>query len=114
MRRYWLSVYVTSKLGAAFPWATFIINVSGSFLIGLLMTLFGRWSAHPLAGLAVIVGFLGGYTTFSSYEFETYTLLDRRLPVAALLYMAGSVATGFLAVAIGVWIGHAATRGHHP
>lgn len=112
--RYWLSVYITNRLGGEFPYATFLINVSGSFLIGLLATLFGRWSAHPYVGLVVIVGFLGGYTTFSSYEFEAYTLLDRRAIIPAVVYMAGSVACGFLAAVFGVHLAHLISRGHQP
>jgi fluoride exporter len=102
--RYWLGLWITRQFGNSFPYSTFFINISGSFFIGLLATLFGRWTAHPYIGLAVVVGFLGGYTTFSSYEIETYWLFERREPIRAIVYMLGSVAGGFAAVLLGVLV----------
>ena len=65
--RYWLASWMSTWAGDRFPWATFAINVSGSFAIGLIATLLARWlPAHP-ARLFFLVGFLGGYTTFSSF-----------------------------------------------
>ena len=58
--RYWLGVVINRWSGAQFPWATFAINISGSFAIGLLSVLLARWVPHPLARLLVVVGFLGG------------------------------------------------------
>ena len=75
--RYWLGVVVNRWTGAQFPWATFTINVSGSFAIGLLSVLLARWLPHPHARLLVVVGFLGGYTTFSSFSFESLALWER-------------------------------------
>jgi CrcB protein len=87
-----------------FPLATFLINVSGSFLLGALVTMAAaRWFPDPEAvTLAAGVGFLGAYTTFSTYEFETYTLLEERAWPIALLYMVGSVAAGLIAVRAGI------------
>ena len=81
--------------GPQFPWATFAINVSGSFAIGLFSVLLARWLPHPHARLLVVVGFLGGYTTFSSFSFESLTLWERGEWGLCLLYMVGSVACGF-------------------
>ena len=75
--RYWLGVLINRWTGAQFPWATFAINVSGSFAIGLLSVLLARWLPHPHARLLVVVGFLGGYTTFSSFSFEALALWER-------------------------------------
>ena len=59
-----------------------IVNLTGSFLIGLLMTLFvERWQAHPQLRLLLVVGFLGGYTTFSSFEYETYQAVREGRPL---------------------------------
>ena len=93
--RYWLGVVINRWTGAQFPWATFAINVSGSFAIGLLSVLLARWLPHPHARLLVVVGFLGGYTTFSSFSFEALALWERGELGLSLAYMGGSVAAGF-------------------
>jgi CrcB protein len=83
---------------------TFLINVSGSFLIGLLMTLFTeRWAPHPHWRLFLVVGFLGGYTTFSSFEYESFQAMREGARWVGILYVTGSVALGYL----GVWLGSA-------
>lgn len=71
--RYIAASAIAERFGARFPWGTLVINVTGSFAIGLLMTLFTeRWQPHTNLRLLLVVGFLGGYTTFSSYEWETF------------------------------------------
>jgi CrcB protein len=90
-----------------FPWATFTINVTGSFAIGFLAMLSSRWFPHPNVRLLVIVGFLGGYTTFSSYAYESLTLIERGETAMALGYVAGSVVSGLLAVTVGVALARA-------
>ena len=103
--RYWLATWMSSWAGDRFPWATFTINVSGSFAIGLIATLLARWyPSHP-ARLFLLVGFLGGYTTFSSFAFEAHVLFERGQSGRALGYLGGSVATGFLAVLLGIALG---------
>jgi CrcB protein len=105
--RYWLASWMSTWAGDRFPWATFAINVSGSFAIGLIATLLARWlPAHP-ARLFFLVGFLGGYTTFSSFAFEALVLCERDQIGRALAYMGGSVAAGFVAVMLGVALGRA-------
>jgi CrcB protein len=91
--------------GDRFPWATFTINISGSLLIGFLSTILARWLPTHSARLFVLVGFLGGYTTFSSFAFEGHVLWERGLVGHALVYLAGSVCAGFLAVLLGVGLG---------
>ena len=103
--RYWLATWMSTWAGDRFPWATFSINVTGSFAIGLIATLLARWlPAHP-ARLFFLVGFLGGYTTFSSFSFEALVLWERRQIGLALAYMGGSVVAGFVAVVLGVGLG---------
>ena len=107
--RYWLGVVINRWAGAQFPWATFAINVSGSFAIGLLSLLLGRWLPHPHARLFVVVGFLGGYTTFSSFSFESLALWERGELGLCIAYMGGSVAAGFAAVVLGTALGRELT-----
>jgi CrcB protein len=90
-----------------FSLGTFVINVTGSFLIGLLMTLLlERWKVQstylqPL----LVVGFLGGYTTFSSFEYDGYLSARGGHYLLAVFYLAGSVVAGFGAVCLGAWLG---------
>jgi CrcB protein len=99
--RYWLGVWVTRWAGARFPWATVLINVSGSFAIGFLTVALAAWVPHPHARLFALVGFLGGYTTFSTFAFESLTLWERGEVTLAFSNVAGSVAAGLAAVALG-------------
>jgi CrcB protein len=98
---------MSAWVGDKFPWATFTINVSGSFAIGLLSTLLAAWLPAHQVRLFVLVGFLGGYTTFSSFAFEGHVLWERGEIGRALAYLCGSVFTGFVAVLLGVLIGRA-------
>ena len=85
-----------------FPPGTFFINISGSFLIGLLMSLFlNRPAVHPGWRLFLVVGVLGGYTTFSSFEWETFIALRTGAPLVAALNVLLSVGIGLA----GVWAG---------
>jgi fluoride exporter len=73
LARYVTGTAIMGRFGARFPLGTLFVNVTGSFLIGLLMALLTeRWQPHPNWRLLLVVGFLGGYTTFSSFEYETY------------------------------------------
>jgi CrcB protein len=101
--RYVLSSAIMRSFGGTFPLGTFAINVTGSFLIGILMTLFAeRLQPHPNWRLLLVVGFLGGYTTFSSFEYETYQAVRQGAPWSGLLNVLGSVVAGYLAVMLGV------------
>ncbi len=86
-----------------FPYANFIINVSGSFLIGFLAELFDtRVMVSPVLRIALLTGVLGGYTTFSSFSFETYALMRDGEMMRGIVNAAGSVLIGLLAVFLGV------------
>ncbi len=90
------------KYGGRFPLGTFFINITGSFLIGVLMTLLTeRWNLHSNFRLFLVVGVLGGYTTFSSFEYETYQLVRDGARWMGLIYVTGSVVLGYF----GVWLG---------
>ncbi len=90
-------------LGAGFPYGTLVANVSGSFIIALFMTLAtGRAAVSPEVRLFVAVGFLGGFTTFSSFSLETFTLFNQAGWWPATLYFAGNTVLGLLGVVLGV------------
>lgn len=102
LARYIAGVWITEKYGGRFPLGTFVINVSGAFLIGLLMTILTeRWQPHDNWRLFLVVGVLGGYTTFSSFEYEIFQAVRTGAYWLGFLYMAGSVILGYL----GVWLG---------
>ena len=103
--RYWLGLALAHWLGTRFPWATVLVNVSGSFAIGLLAIVIGERYPHPAVRLGVITGFLGGYTTFSSYVFESYALWERGERTLAAINTLASVALGLAAVVLGVVAG---------
>jgi CrcB protein len=86
-----------------FPLGTFVINLTGSFLIGVLMTLLTeRFQPHPNWRLFLVIGFLGGFTTFSSFEYETFTSSRQGAQWIATLNVLASVALGYVAVWLGV------------
>jgi CrcB protein len=101
LARYVAGTAIMNRFGARFPLGTMVINVTGSFVIGLLMTLFSERFVHPNWRLLLVVGFLGGYTTFSSFEYESFRLAREGGMWLAFLNVAGSVILGFAAV----WLG---------
>jgi CrcB protein len=102
--RYVFGLAIATRSGGRFPLATFVINVSGSFLIGVLMTLLTeRYHPHPNWRLFLVVGVLGGYTTFSTFEYETFRAVQEGARWIGLLYVLSSVILGYA----GVWIGAA-------
>ena len=108
LARYGLDGLVSRRFPGAFPWGTFVVNVSGAFALGLVFTVMTeQLSVAPWIRAAVTIGFLGAYTTFSTFSFETYRLLeDGALGIAAANALA-SVAAGLGAVYVGVVIGRA-------
>lgn len=100
--RYAIALWIGQKWGRTFPLGTFVINVSGSFFIGLLMTLLTeKFMANPQWRLLLVVGFLGAYTTFSTFEYETGTLLKDSELLLAALNVVLSVFLGFAALKTG-------------
>ena len=103
MVRYYLNGSALSRVALPFPTATFVINVTGSFIIGFFLTLVTeRISVNPHLRLAVVVGFVGAYTTFSTFEYETAILLQERAYVTVFLYVVLSFVIGLAAVLGGI------------
>ena len=102
LSRFLVGTAIMNRYSGRFPLGTFVINVSGSFLIGVLMMLLtDRLSLHPYRRLGLVVGFLGGYTTFSSFEWETLASTWEGNSWVGLLYVVSSVTAGYIAV----WVG---------
>ncbi len=103
MLRHALNVSALSRVGAPFPLPTFVINITGSFIIGFFLTLVAeRVSVNENLKLALAVGFVGAYTTFSTFEYETWRLMEERRFAVALLNVVLSVVLGFAAVWCGI------------
>ena len=101
--RYLLGNWITARYGTSFPCGTMVINVSGSFVIGFFLVLITeRFVVHPNWRLFFAVGFLGAYTTFSTFSFESVALLQGGAWGLALANMIGSVVLGLVAVLAGM------------
>lgn len=108
--RFWLTNLVSHASNSVFPWGTILVNVTGSLAIGLLAALAGAAGkmnpdSRALTTHLLIVGLCGGYTTFSSFSLQTFTLLQSRQWLAACGNVILSTALCLLATALGFWIG---------
>jgi CrcB protein len=107
LARYLVGAAIMNRVGGRFPLGTVFVNLTGSFLIGLIMTLLTeRGEPHPYWRLVLVVGFLGGYTTFSSFEWETLGVVREGGRWLGLLNVTGSVVLGYIAV----WLGAVMVR----
>jgi CrcB protein len=103
LARYGLDGAVSRRLPSHFPWGTFVVNMSGAFLLGFLMTLMTeQLTTASWVRSALAIGLLGAYTTFSTLSYETYRLLEDGAVGLAAANMLGSAAVGLIAVYIGV------------
>ncbi len=101
--RYWLTLLLADRFGPAFPYGTLFVNISGSFLLGFVLTLMGlRLVADPGLRLLLGTGFLGAYTTFSAFSYDTLVLLERGNLPAAFLYAGGNLFGSVLAAYLGI------------
>ncbi|WP_287370909.1 fluoride efflux transporter CrcB [Oceanithermus sp.] len=100
--RYWVSGWVQQWAGSSFPWGTVGVNLIGSFLLGFVIqaSLIGGWTGE--LRLFVAVGFLGAFTTFSTFAFEALELLRAGQGVEALAYVGLNLVLGVLLVALGM------------
>ena len=106
--RFWLATYIGQRMGTRFPYGTFLVNISGSFLIGMVMTILAeRTQLSPTWRYLVPIGFIGGYTTFSTFEFETLRAIQDGQFTIGLLNVVLSVVLGFAMVWTGAMVGKA-------
>jgi fluoride exporter len=100
--RYWLSGLVYQRLGSGFPSGTLMVNILGCFLIGILMSVFEeRFVLYPSLRIFLTIGILGGFTTFSSFSFETVALLRD----GEIFYASANVLLSLVACLGGTWMG---------
>ncbi|WP_298820537.1 fluoride efflux transporter CrcB [Chloroflexus sp.] len=104
--RYGIGLWASQRFGTEWPYGTFIINLLGCLGIGLLLTIISnRVTVSEPIRLMLVTGLLGGFTTFSTFGYESFTLLSAGNWLAALGYIGGSVAGGLIAVIIGIGLG---------
>lgn len=104
--RYWVSDWAANRWGSNFPFGTLLINLSGSFMLGLIMaTGTDHYVIDPRLRLVLTIGFLGSYTTFSTYSFESISLLQQGQVWLALFNLLGSSLLGGVFALAGIWIG---------
>ena len=105
MGRYWISTLVVQRVGRTFPWGTVLVNISGSFLIGLFATLAaveGRFASTARFREFFMIGICGGYTTFSSFSLETLNLAHE----GQWFYAGANAALSVVLCFVAVWLGH--------
>ncbi len=102
--RYLLNGFVQGRMGSHFPWGTILVNVTGSLFIGFILGLFQSGDISSEARLFFAVGLLGGYTTFSTFSYDTLGLLANGTLAPVLLNTLGQVIAGLMAVYLGLVI----------
>ncbi len=104
--RYLINISPLASVFEKFPFPTFLINIAGSFLIGFfLIVLSDRFETSEVLRLAIMVGFIGAFTTFSTFEMEIYGLMKEGETLTAFTYLFLSVAVGFVGLLGGIWLG---------
>lgn len=104
--RYWVGDWAAVRWGSNFPFGTLIINLSGSFVLGLIMAMItDHYVMDPRLRLALTIGFLGSYTTFSTYTYESISLLQQGQGWLALFNLIGSSLLGGVFAFVGIWVG---------
>lgn len=104
LARYGVGLAGQRLLGDRFPWGTLAVNLVGSFAIGAVMVIAETRQLDPRIRVAVVGGFIGGFTTYSAFAYETLALAERRSAVAAALYAGVTVAGCFLACGAGLYL----------
>ena len=106
LSRYYLTLFWIEKRGNRFPCGTLFVNLTGSLLIGVVSVLTTRYAVPVIVQKSILVGFLGAYTTFSSYILDAANLFWSAQKLTALFYWLSSPVLGFLCVELGIWFGH--------
>jgi CrcB protein len=108
LTRYLLDRRVTQSTGGALPWGTFVINMTASFLVGLMFALIVERAALPAQLRApLMIGFLGAYSTFSTLMLESWRLVEDGAWLIAMVNIGGSILVGMIALIAGVLVGRA-------
>lgn len=112
--RYWLGGWMAQRFSILFPLETMLINIVGSFLLGLFMTLALHYTWAPEWRQAIAIGGIGSFTTYSTYEYESLRLLQEGAWMKAGLNLFGSLVLGLMAVIAGVALGRLLIGGTEP
>jgi CrcB protein len=106
--RYWVGSAIGGRMGTRFPYGTFVVNLSACIIIGFSLTYFGRRiELSPVWRYSIAVGFIGAYSTFSNFEWETLSTLRSGAFVLATLYSVGSLVLGLMATWLGAVLAEA-------
>ncbi|MCA9522158.1 MAG: fluoride efflux transporter CrcB [Myxococcales bacterium] len=100
--RFGLGILVTRALGVGFPWGTFVVNAAGCFVFGLLWSAGEHRAIDPNTRMLLLTGFVGAFTTFSTFVFESFELMRAESWKLLTLYLLGSVAVGLLSLIFGL------------
>jgi CrcB protein len=108
LSRYYISMWFMDRFGLDFPYGTMFINLSGCLIMGFLISLFGQ-RTEPIAPevqMLITTGFLGSFTTFSTYSLESESLFEQARLTLGIFYWLGTATAGFVFVQIGIWLTH--------
>ena len=106
--RHFMNIWIARMAGGDFPWHTMVINISGSFVMGLLISLMAlRWNVGNDLRAFLTTGILGGYTTFSAFSLDFAVLVERKAYTLAGAYALGSVVVSLLAIFVGMALARA-------
>lgn len=109
MTRYAVEAWISARAQATFPFGTLVVNVTGCFLLGFLIAITSqRFLAYSTLRAALAIGFLGAYTTFSTFAFDSMRLAEEGSVARAAINVVANVAVGVLAVVAGTWLGRSA------
>ncbi len=103
--RYLFGLWIAARFGTAFPYGTFVINISGSFVLGIIMGLLDAHVLAPAVRLSLAIGFIGADTTFSTFTYETLRLIEDGSVLLATTNVVGSVVVGLLVAVLGLAAG---------
>lgn len=104
--RYWIGDWAAQRFGSGFPYGTMVINLTGSFLLGLIVSMsMEHFIIDPRLRLLLTIGFLGSYTTFSTYAYESIALISQGQWGLGLFNLLGSSLLGALFAVLGIWLG---------
>jgi len=104
--RYWVGDWAAQRFGSGFPYGTMLVNLTGSFLLGLLVSLtLEHFIIDPRLRILLTIGFLGSYTTFSTFAYESVTLISQGQWGLGIFNLLGSSVLGALFAVLGIWLG---------